>query len=105
MAESYHSYFFRCSSDRKCPHRKQLWRKSDFVKIRTSQHFAGLKSSSRLKRIRNLSNDDGDGNENIKKAIASHSKKKKTTLHVRHSFLHISLPLPYDYDVKMPNFV
>ena len=27
-----------------------------------------------------------------------------TTLHVRHTFLNISLPSLHDYDVKMPNF-
>ena len=48
-----------------------------------------------------LSNDDGDGNENVKKAIGLLSKT--TSLHV-HAFLYISLPLLHDYDVKMPSF-
>ena len=39
----------------------------------------------------------GDGKENVKKA-------SKTTLHVHHAFLYISLPSLLDYDVKMPNF-
>ena len=30
---------------------------------------------------------------------------KTTSLHVHHSFLHISLSLLHDYDVKMPNFM
>ena len=47
-----------------------------------------------------LSNDDGDGNENGKKAIGLISKT--TTLHVHHAFLYISLPSLHDYDVKMP---
>ena len=28
----------------------------------------------------------------------------KTTLHVQHAFLHISLSSLHDYDVQMPNF-
>ena len=51
---------------------------------------------------RNFSNDDGDGNENIKTEIGLLSKK--TGLHLHHDFLHISLPLLHNYDVKMPNF-
>ena len=47
-------------------------------------------------------NDDGDGDENGKKAIDLFSKT--TTLHVQHTFLYISLPSLRDYDVKMPNF-
>ena len=41
---------------------------------------------------------DGDGNENVEKAIGLLSKT--TSLHVHHAFLYISLPLLYDYDVK-----
>ena len=37
-----------------------------------------------------LSNDDGDINENGKKAM-----------HVHHAFLYISLPSLHDYDVKL----
>ena len=50
----------------------------------------------------NVRNDDGDGNENGKKAMDLFSKT--TTLHVQHTFLYISLPSLQDYDVKMPNF-
>ena len=49
-----------------------------------------------------FSNDDGDGNENGKKAIGLISKT--TTLHVHHAFLYISLPSLHDFEVKMPNF-
>ena len=49
-----------------------------------------------------FSNDDGDGSENVKKAIGLLSKT--TTLHVHHPFLYISLPPLQDYNVKMPNF-
>ena len=49
-----------------------------------------------------LRSDDGDGNEDVKKAISSITKT--TILHVRHAFLYISLPSMHDYDVKMPNF-
>ena len=48
-----------------------------------------------------ISNDDGDGNENVKKAIVSLSKK--TTLNVHHAFLYIFLPSLHDYDVEMCN--
>ena len=48
-----------------------------------------------------FSNDDGDVNQDVKKAIGLLSKK--TTLHVHHAFLYISLPSLHDYDVKMPN--
>ena len=49
-----------------------------------------------------FSNDDGDGNQNVKKTIGL--LRKTTTLHVHHSFLYISLPFLHDYDVKMPNY-
>ena len=48
------------------------------------------------------SNDDGDGNEDVKKAIGLLSKT--TTLHVNHTFSYISSPSLHDCDVKMPNF-
>ena len=51
--------------------------------------------------IGTLRSDDGDGNGNATKAIGLISKT--TILHVHHSFLYISLPSLYDYDVKMPN--
>ena len=47
-----------------------------------------------------LSNEDGDGNEDVKKAIAL--LRKTTTLHVHHTFLYISLPSLHD--LKMPNY-
>ena len=52
--------------------------------------------------VGSFSNDDGNGNENVKKAIGLLSKT--TSEHVHHAFLYISLPLLFDYDVKMPNF-
>ena len=51
--------------------------------------------------IGSLSNDDADGNQDVKKAIGL--LRKTTTLHVHHAFLYISLPSMHDYDVKMPN--
>ena len=48
-----------------------------------------------------FSNHDGDGNEDVKKAIGL--LRKTTTLHVHHAFLYISLPSLHDYDVKMTN--
>ena len=47
-----------------------------------------------MKIIGSLSNDDGNGNENGKKAIGLISKK--TTLLVQHAFLYISLPFLHD---------
>ena len=41
--------------------------------------------------IGSFSNDDGDGNENVKTAMGLLSKT--TSLHVHHAFLYISLPL------------
>ena len=48
-----------------------------------------------------FSNDDGDGSEDVKKAIGL--LRKTTSLHVHHAFLYISLPSLHVYDVKMPN--
>ena len=52
--------------------------------------------------VESFSNDDGDGNENVKKARGLLSKT--TSLHVHPAFLYISLPLLHNYDVKMPSF-
>ena len=62
------------------------------------------KPSVREMSVGGFSNDDGDGdgNENVKKAIGLLSKT--TSLHVHHAFLYISLLLLHDYDVKMPSF-
>ena len=49
-----------------------------------------------------LRSDDGDGNEDVKKAIGLITKT--TILHVHHAFLYISLQSLHDYDVKIPNF-
>ena len=48
-----------------------------------------------------FSNDDGDGNQDVKKAVGL--LRKTTTLHVHHAFLYISSPSLHDYDVKMPH--
>ena len=53
-------------------------------------------------RLGTLRSDDGDGNEDVKKAISSITKI--TILHVHHALLYISLPSLHDYDVSMPNF-
>ena len=52
-------------------------------------------------RAGSFSNDDGDGNEDVKKGIGL--LRKTTTLHVNQAFLYISLQSLHDYDVKMPN--
>ena len=49
-----------------------------------------------------FSNDDGGGNENVKKTIGLLSKT--SSLHLDHAFWCISLPLLRDHDVKIPNF-
>ena len=49
-----------------------------------------------------LRNYDGNGKENVKKAIGLMSKT--TTLHVHHVFLYISLLSLHNYGVKWPNF-
>ena len=48
-----------------------------------------------------LSNDDGDGNKDVKKAIGL--LRRTATLHVQHAFLYISLPSLHGHDVKIPN--
>ena len=50
-----------------------------------------------------LRSDDGDGNNNVVKAIGLISKT--TTLHMHHTFVYISLPSLHDHDVKMLNFM
>ena len=49
-----------------------------------------------------LRSDDGDGNENVAKAIGLITKT--IILHVHHAFLYISFPSLHDYDLKMPLF-
>ena len=74
---------------------KDIW-----LRFGTSTHARKL--SVREMSVGSFSNDDGDGNENVKKAIGLLSKT--TSLHVHHTFLYISLPLQHDYDVKMSSF-
>ena len=52
--------------------------------------------------IGTLRNYDGDGKENVKKAIGLIGKK--TTTNVHHAFLYISLLSLHNYYVKWPNF-
>ena len=61
-----------------------------------------LLASIQAQIIGSFSNDDGDGNQDVKKAIGL--LRKTTTLHVHHAFLYISLPSLHDYGVKMPNY-
>ena len=49
-----------------------------------------------------FSNDEGDGNKNVIKAVGL--LDTKTNLHVHHTFWHNSLPSLHDYDVKVPYF-
>ena len=52
-----------------------------------------------MKSLESFSNDDGDGNEDVKKAIDL--LRKTITLLVHHAFLYLSLSSLHDYDVKM----
>ena len=70
------------------------------LRFGTSTH--ARKPSVREMSVGGFSNDDGDGNDNVKKAIGLLSKT--TSLNVHHAFLYVSLPLLYDFDVKMPGF-
>ena len=49
-------------------------------------------------RLGSLSNDDGNGDNNVKKSIDLFSKT--TALHVHHPLLYINLSLLHDYGVK-----
>ena len=51
-----------------------------------------------------LSIDDGDDNENGKKATELH-KQNNNFARAFQAFLYISLPTLHDYNVKMPNFL
>ena len=57
--------------------------------------------------IGTLRSDDGDGNENVKKAIGldwQNNNFAGATHNTQHTFfLYIPLPSLHDYDVKMPN--
>ena len=54
-------------------------------------------------RLGSLSNDDGDGNKNGKKAIGFRIGKQQLCTCIT-LFLYISLQSLHDYDVKMPIF-
>ena len=49
-----------------------------------------------------FSNDDGDGNDNVKKETCF--LRKTTTLQVHNALLYIFSPSLHDYEVKMPSF-
>ena len=49
-----------------------------------------------------FSNDDGEGNENVKKRNCSYLSKT-TTFYAHHTFLYISLSSLQDYDLKVLN--
>ena len=72
------------------------------IRLRFRTSTQARKLSVRKISVASFSNDDGDSNENVKKAIGLLSKT--TSFHVHHAILYISLPLLHDYDVKMPSF-
>ena len=53
--------------------------------------------------IGSFSNDDGDGNENLKNS--NRFMEENNTFARASRFLYIYLPLLHDYDVKMPHFI
>ena len=55
--------------------------------------------------IGTLRSGDGDGNENVIKAIDLPLIRKTTTLHVHHTFCTFLCRFLHDYDVKMPHFM
>ena len=57
--------------------------------------------SPSLLMLGNFSNDDGDGNEDVKKGLGLDWQNNNFARASR--FLYISLPSLLDYDVKMPN--
>ena len=63
-------------------------------------YFLPKKPAVYLPQLGSFSNDDGDGNQDVKKTIGL---LRKTTLNVHQAFLYISLPSLHDYDVKMPD--
>ena len=63
-----------------------------------SQCTMGLFGTVSLLSLGSFSNDDGDGNEDVKKAVGL--LRKTTTLHVHLAFLYIPF---HEYDVKMSN--
>ena len=60
-----------------------------------NQTLSAIRAGKILGTLRNC---NGDGKENVKKAIGLMSTT--TTLHVHHAFLYISLPSLHNYDVK-----
>ena len=64
----------------------------------------------------NKTNDDGDGKENSKLILninkqqlctcttLNFARAPRSTLHVHHAILYISLPSLHHYDMKLPNF-
>ena len=94
MVLAYHSFLY----PQRLPRVSSLSPERSHVYI-----YSSLSLSSAEASLGSCRNDDGDGNgnEDVKKAIGL--LRKTTTLHVHHAFLYISLPSLHDYDVKMPN--
>ena len=70
------------------------------VWLRFGNNTHAWKLSVREMSVGSFSNDNDDGNKNVKKEIGLLSNT--TSLHVHHTFF--SLPLLHNYDVKMPSF-
>ena len=82
---------------------KTRWNKRNKVWTSANSLFKWRFRSRRRRRlIGTLRNCDGDGKENVKKAVGLMSKT--TTLHVHHAFFYISLLSLLNYDAKWPNF-
>ena len=79
--------------------REGNWTQSTFAKTSETVIRDRKKKWSIGTLIGTLRSDDGDGNEDVKKAIRLISKT--TILHLHHAILYISLPSLHDYDVKV----
>ena len=96
-------YFFNFKKFANIWRNKTRWKKRNKVWTSANSLFKWrFRSRRRCRLIGTLRNCDGDGKENVKKAIGLMSKT--TTLHVHHAFLFISLLFLLNYDVKWPNF-
>ena len=76
-------------------------KKKQRTPVRPIRNYKRVSCTLTLSVNRDLKIGDGDGNENVKKAMGLISEI--TTLLVQHTFLYISLPFFQDCDVKLSN--
>ena len=78
------------------------WPFSDFLSLTVRKSFAHA-SVKKAFAIGSLSNDDGDGNENCKKAIGL-DWRNNNFARAHHASWYISWPSLHGYNVKVPYF-